>query len=107
MQKGESENAKKRRKRNPIKLCLPGGYRYCGPGCSGPGAPINYVDSCCRRHDQCVETYGSCRYCDEKLLHCVQSKSRERTQEGKTARLISDFMRFRLEINGGWRGRRL
>ncbi|HWL11412.1 MAG TPA: Parvovirus coat protein VP1-like protein, partial [Ureibacillus sp.] len=31
-------------------FCLPG-YRYCGPGCSGPGSPTNPVDACCKFHD--------------------------------------------------------
>ncbi|MFZ0475992.1 MAG: hypothetical protein WAM18_11040 [Halobacillus sp.] len=26
-------------------LCLIPGYRYCGPGCSGPGTPVNAVDA--------------------------------------------------------------
>ncbi|MDQ0270579.1 hypothetical protein J2S17_002454 [Cytobacillus purgationiresistens] len=76
-------------------FCLPGGYRYCGPGCSGPGAPINYVDSCCKRHDDCIDRYGPCCKCDEELIRCVQSRTRDRGNEGSTARLISGFMRLR------------
>lgn len=25
--------------------------RYCGPGCSGPGEPVDCIDAACRRHD--------------------------------------------------------
>ena len=86
-------------------FCLPGGYRYCGPGCSGPGAPINYVDSCCKKHDECVGRYGSCAYCDQRLIHCVETRKRVKGNEGKTARLISNFMSLRIGLNGGSRRR--
>lgn len=42
-------------------FCYPG-YRYCGPGCSGPGAPTNPVDACCKYHDECY------RYCGDKNI---------------------------------------
>ncbi|MFT8321500.1 MAG: Parvovirus coat protein VP1-like protein [Bacillus sp. (in: firmicutes)] len=85
-----------RRKR--IGFCLPGGYRYCGPGCSGPGVPINYVDSCCKAHDNCVSKYGSCCLCDRALIRCVQAKTKQQNQEGKTARLIANVMILRTGI---------
>ncbi|MGP4071857.1 hypothetical protein ACTWQB_04820 [Piscibacillus sp. B03] len=37
-----------------LKFCYLG-YRYCGPGCKGPGKPINRVDVACRQHDACYE----------------------------------------------------
>lgn len=45
---------------------------WCGPGCSGPGYPIDNVDACCRTHDQCYATYGyfNCD-CDLALLACL------------------------------------
>lgn len=50
--------------------CLYG--NWCGPGCSGPGAPISAVDSCCKSHDNC---YGSRGYfacsCDYQLHDCL------------------------------------
>ena len=50
--------------------CLYG--NWCGPGCSGPSAPISPVDSCCKKHDNC---YGSRGYfacsCDNELLGCL------------------------------------
>lgn len=46
---------------------------WCGPGCSGPGAPISAVDTCCQKHDRC---YGSRGYfacsCDNELEKCLQ-----------------------------------
>jgi len=44
-------------------FCYPG-YKYCGPGCSGPGAPTNAVDACCKQHDECYARYGSTKHCD-------------------------------------------
>ncbi len=92
----EGEKMKKIRKGKGF--CLPGGYRYCGPGCSGPGAPINYVDSCCKMHDDCIARHGSNCRCDKQLIECVQRKTNERTQEGSTARLISGFMKLRTDL---------
>lgn len=85
----------KMRRMNKPGFCLPGGYRYCGPGCSGPGAPINYVDSCCKRHDRCIDKYGDCYECDEELIRCVQSRTHCRNREGQMARIISGFMHMR------------
>jgi len=46
--------------------------RWCGPGCSGPGAPIDSVDTCCRTHDGCYARRGyfDCQ-CDRDLLRCI------------------------------------
>ncbi|MGW6151311.1 hypothetical protein ACWFN4_28680 [Bacillus mycoides] len=45
---------------------------WCGPGCSGPSAPISKVDACCKVHDGC---YGSRGYfacsCDKSLQTCL------------------------------------
>ncbi|MGF9887878.1 hypothetical protein ABEX78_04445 [Priestia megaterium] len=50
------------------------GYKWCGPGCSGPGCPVNDVDCCCKYHDLCYEDYGSCHSCDEQFLDCLAPK---------------------------------
>ncbi|RDY66986.1 phospholipase, partial [Halobacillus trueperi] len=42
----------RRRYKRP-KFCVFPGYRWCGPGCSGPGAPINETDAACKAHDEC------------------------------------------------------
>lgn len=51
--------------------CLHG--NWCGPGCSGPGSPIDAVDRCCQAHDKCYERKGyfSCS-CDVDLLACLK-----------------------------------
>ena len=42
--------------------------RYCGPGHSGPGKPIDRLDAACRGHDDCYRRRGGHRCsCDEKL----------------------------------------
>ena len=52
-------------------ICYPG-YRWCGPGCSGPGYPTNPVDACCQAHDFCYRRFGPTRYCDEMFLNCLR-----------------------------------
>jgi len=49
-------------------LSVPVYGRYCGPKNSGPGAPVDSVDSACYRHDYCYATRGyfNCA-CDKKL----------------------------------------
>lgn len=45
-------------------FCVFPGYRWCGPGCSGPVAPINDVDAACKKHDLCYKRYGDQCACD-------------------------------------------
>ncbi len=91
--------------------CLPG-YRWCGPGCSGPGAPLNAVDACCRAHDKCYQAYGgpNCR-CDREFLRCLESRFNPYTKEGRDAVKMHRIMRFVMSHNCSaryrYRGRRL
>ena len=67
------ENLELPETREEVKESAPCIYgNWCGPGCSGPGAPISPVDSCCKSHDNC---YGSVGYfacsCDRKLQDCL------------------------------------
>lgn len=32
--------------------------RYCGPGHSGPGEPVDAIDAACRRHDAAYKAAG-------------------------------------------------
>lgn len=45
---------------------------WCGPGCSGPKAPISKVDACCKTHDGCYSSRGyfACS-CDKNLQNCL------------------------------------
>lgn len=49
---------------------------WCGPGCSGPSAPVDATDRCCMYHDKCYETNGyfSCE-CDWNVLDCLRGVS--------------------------------
>lgn len=60
--------------------------KWCGPGCSGPGAPIDDVDACCQAHDQCYgrRGYFSCS-CDNELLNCIAPKRNILTPKGRAA----------------------
>jgi hypothetical protein len=78
---------------HPAQLpCLYG--RWCGPGCSGPGNPIDDVDACCKAHDECYSAYGyfSC-FCDKRLLDCLRFKINFATAKGRAAYLIYAWFR--------------
>ncbi|MDL4843121.1 Parvovirus coat protein VP1-like protein [Aquibacillus rhizosphaerae] len=47
-------------------------YRYCGPRCSGPGAPINQLDAICMQHDACYQRFGASPRCDQLFLNRVR-----------------------------------
>jgi len=82
-----------RKRRSPFSLCIFPGYRWCGPGCSGPERPINDVDYCCYQHDRCLSQGNSPCYCDRQFMKCLRPKINPRTQKGRNARLMYDFMR--------------
>ena len=61
--------------------------RYCGPGHSGPGAPIDAVDAVCKTHDECYGRRGylDCR-CDRNLILSMPGAiARTPTVVGKAA----------------------
>ena len=49
---------------------------WCGPGCSGPSAPVDDVDRCCMVHDKCYdrEGYFDCQ-CDIDVIECLRGMS--------------------------------
>jgi len=75
-------------------ICIPG-YRWCGPGCSGPGAPTNSVDACCMSHDACYRRFGPSRHCDQIFINCLQSKINPYTNQGRDAALFANVMKLR------------
>ncbi|MFJ7954535.1 Parvovirus coat protein VP1-like protein [Lysinibacillus sp. NPDC096418] len=75
-------------------FCYPG-YRYCGPGCSGPGQPINPVDNCCRLHDECYAKYGRSKYCDEMFQKCLLPKMNPSSKMGRDAKLFYNVIKWR------------
>lgn len=77
-----------------ICFCYPG-YRYCGPGCSGPGKPTNPVDACCKLHDECYSKYGRSKYCDNMLQNCLYPKINNHNKMGRDAKLFYNYFKLR------------
>ncbi|MEH7333924.1 phospholipase [Neobacillus drentensis] len=86
-------------------FCIFPGYRWCGPGCSGPGAPINEVDACCQKHDQCLNKGISSCQCDKEFMDCLHNKRNRETDKGRKAALMYDFMKVRTSFTCGQRKR--
>lgn len=74
-------------------FCVFPGYKYCGPGCSGPGDPINDVDACCKAHDECLKVDTQCN-CDRKFLLCLRRKMKLTSRKGRIATLMYLYMRI-------------
>ena len=77
----------RRYRRRNLGVCYPG-YRYCGPGCTGPGAPTNPVDACCKWHDECYERYGRSMYCDVQFQRCLHRYMNSCSKMGRDARFF-------------------
>jgi hypothetical protein len=78
-------------RRGRIGFCYPG-YRYCGPGCTGPGAPTNPVDACCKFHDECYilnRDKRTRRNCDRLFHQCLYPYMYSNSKLGKDARFFS------------------
>ncbi|HVE77696.1 MAG TPA: phospholipase A2 family protein [Gemmatimonadaceae bacterium] len=74
--------------------------RWCGPGCSGPGEPVDNLDRCCLAHDRCYETRGyfACS-CDNTFLGCVAPIRNVWTYRGRWA--ITIWTAFASKVAGG------
>ncbi len=89
LEDSEKYNCGKEKIRKEGIPCLYG--NWCGPGCSGPGAPISPVDACCKAHDICYDENGYfSKSCDDKLIHCLEPYV---VQGNKWAILISNWFR--------------
>ncbi len=86
-------SGKKIQKRKP--RCIFPDYRWCGPGCSGPGLPINDVDACCKRHDRCLDRGISLCKCDFDFIECLRPKLNIHTQKGRNAALMYKVMKIK------------
>jgi hypothetical protein len=91
------------RGRNCRGICFPKGYRYCGPGCSGPGPPINAVDAACREHDRCYKRYGgpNCM-CDRLFLERLAQEINPYTKESRHARILYQYMKVQSFVGCGF-----
>ncbi|ASK61922.1 phospholipase [Virgibacillus phasianinus] len=83
---------RKPRRRFP-RFCIFPGYNWCGPGCSGPGAPINKVDAACKAHDECYRRTGAYCKCDREFIRRLQSCRNPHTREGRQANVIYNYMK--------------
>ncbi|MDQ0219737.1 phospholipase [Peribacillus cavernae] len=92
---------KKRRPEKRQAPCPFPGYRWCGPGCSGPGAPLNDVDACCQRHDRCLNRGISPCRCDFEFMNCVRSKMNNHTKKGRQAALMYRAMKVKTSFTCG------
>jgi hypothetical protein len=72
------------------------GYRYCGPGKSGPGAPINELDAICMRHDACYRKSESRKLCDVMFLQQIEPFVSQSTPMGRDAALMRLAIRVKL-----------
>ncbi|PLR68664.1 phospholipase [Bacillus sp. UMB0893] len=86
-------SGKKIQKRKP--RCIFPDYRWCGPGCSGPGLPINDVDACCMRHDRCLDRGISTCKCDFEFIECLRPKINKYTQKGRNAAFMYKVMKIK------------
>lgn len=87
-----------RRKGRGFGFCVFPGYNWCGPGCNGPGEPINEVDAACKAHDKCYELYGDKCYCDEDFMRRLYPYIHEYSQRGKHARILYRYMRIQSQF---------
>lgn len=81
--------------------CIFPNYRYCGPGCSGPGEPINDVDACCKAHDDCYKKGQSRCKCDQLFLKCLKDKVPHRGDKGIVARVMYAYMKLQIAFTCG------
>lgn len=75
-------------------FCYPG-YRYCGPGCTGPGKPTNPVDACCKLHDECYSLHGRTKACDELFQKCLLPHMKNRGKMAMEAKLFYQVFKVR------------
>lgn len=84
-------------------FCLFPGYNWCGPGCHGPGRPVNDVDECCQSHDLCLRAGRSRCECDQEFLNCLRPKVNRYADKGRKAALMYEYMRFQKMFTCGFR----
>ena len=83
-----------RRENSRFHFCIFPGYNWCGPGCNGPGAPINDVDAACKAHDECYRRGRHPCECDREFLNRLHYHRNSNTQQGRHARLLYHYMKL-------------
>ncbi|MCG7342662.1 phospholipase [Sporosarcina sp. ACRSL] len=79
-----------------LRFCLFPGYNWCGPGCNGPGAPLNAVDAACKAHDKCYRLYGDRCHCDSEFLRRLKPFLHEDTPMGRHARILYKYIQLQM-----------
>lgn len=80
-------------------FCVFPGYNWCGPGCNGPGLPINDVDVACKAHDDCYRRGRNLCECDQEFLNHLHSNIDPYTKKGRHARLLYNYMKIQTALN--------
>ncbi|WP_061810321.1 hypothetical protein [Rossellomorea vietnamensis] len=86
------------RNNNRPKLCIFPEYKWCGPGCSGPGAPVNSVDAACKAHDLCYDRYGPTCECDRMFIKKLEGEIDPHTRKGRHAFLFYQYMQLQTKV---------
>nr|WP_231597613.1 phospholipase [Bacillus sp. SA1-12] len=55
---------------------------------------MNDVDACCFKHDRCLSRGSSICQCDQEFLNCLRSKINNRTEKGRKAAIMYEYMKF-------------
>ena len=76
-------------------LCYPG-YRYWGPGCHGPGAPVNKLDAICLEHDNCYRMSGNRKMCDQMFINRTRPLINQPGKMGRDAAIMSALIQIKL-----------
>lgn len=94
-----------RRENRGPRICVFPGYNWCGPGCNGPGEPINEVDAACKAHDKCYRGYGDRCKCDSEFLRRLRPHINQNSEKGRRARTLYNYMKIqtRFTCNNGRR----
>ena len=77
-----------------FRFCIFPGYNWCGPGCNGPGTPINDLDAACKSHDVCYRKGRSSCACDQEFLNRLRPLIDPCTKKGRHARLLYNYMKL-------------
>lgn len=75
---------------------------WCGPGHSGPGAPIDLLDRMCKNHDECYarQGYFDCG-CDQGLLYIIDKNYSKLSAKAKAVSVgITVAISALMTVNG-------
>jgi hypothetical protein len=97
----QKERRENMRKRSSPGFCIFPEYKWCGPGCSGPGEPINEVDEACREHDLCYQKYGPDCRCDREFLSQLKPHVDFHTRAGRDAMIFYHYMKWQTRFKCG------